>query len=220
MTIVEPSRRLGAVEATRVRLPLAGDDPDALFGLPANLHLLGTMNTADRSIALMDVALRRRFEFVEVMPQPSLLRHHLPADVGALAAALLTTINERIDCLLDRDHLIGHAALMGATSREDLRDWLATQVIPLLQEYFYGDWSRVALVLGCPFDQKGQPVDTKTDARLLVPQGGSTAKSLFYDQWRDPAPLRLMVNPALANATGEALDALLRGVLTPDQRGL
>jgi hypothetical protein len=219
MTIVEPSRRLGASEATRVRLPLAGDDPDALFGLPSNLHLLGTMNTADRSIALMDVALRRRFEFVEIMPDPQLLARSLPTEIGPLAAALLTVLNQRLALLLDRDHLLGHATLMSATSLESLRDWLTAQVIPLLQEYFYGDWSRVALVLGCPFTAQGKPVEIGTAQRLLDEEPATFKPAeLFYNQWRDAAPLRLIVNPALANATGEPLRELLLSVLPPEQR--
>jgi 5-methylcytosine-specific restriction protein B len=117
------------------------------------------MNTADRSIALLDVALRRRFRFEEREP-----RHDLPEMDRAVEdvhlGRLLRRLNERLEYLLDRDHRIGHAYLMHAQGLDDLRDVFERQIVPLLQEYFFDDFSRVALVLstaGTPFVAE-QPV--------------------------------------------------------------
>jgi len=114
------------------------------FGVPANLDIYGTMNTADRSIALLDVALRRRFEFREMEPDYAEI-DRLVAEVNL--GRLLRRINDRLEYLLDRDHRIGHAYLMPARTLDDLRRIFATQVIPLLQEYFFDDLGRVAMVL-------------------------------------------------------------------------
>lgn len=129
-----------------VSLPGASssDVAEPPFGVPANLDIYGTMNTADRSIALLDVALRRRFEFREVEPDYELLRER----IGTIEpAALLRRINDRLEYLLDRDHRIGHAYLLAARTIEDLRRVFHTQFIPLLQEYFFDDLRRVAMVL-------------------------------------------------------------------------
>lgn len=110
------------------------------------------MNTADRSIALMDTALRRRFQFVEMMPDADVLR-----DIGADkvddldVAAMLEKINERITFLYDREHTIGHAfftKLAKAPTIETLKAIFEKSVIPLLQEYFYEDYQKIQLVLG------------------------------------------------------------------------
>ena len=123
-----------------------GDVAESPFGVPANLDLYGTMNTADRSIALLDIALRRRFEFLEMAPQydkavfPELV-------AGVDRAALLQRLNDRLEFLLDRDHRIGHAYLMKATTLADLQKAFANQIVPLLQEYFFDDLSKVAKIL-------------------------------------------------------------------------
>jgi len=158
ITLLEPDKRLGSPNEVRVQLPASKES----FGVPPNLHIIGTMNTADRSIALIDVALRRRFDFEEMMPDPDVLEKTL-ADAGVeeslrtLVLAVFTRLNERLRFLYDREHQIGHAFFLGVRSLEDLRKVFATKVIPLLQEYFFGQWDKVAIALGYPIDADGTP---------------------------------------------------------------
>ena len=146
ITLIEPSKRVIAGskandEGAWVTLP----GLSARFGVPDNLNLVATMNTADRSIAMMDIALRRRFRFQECAPEPKRIE---PAMVGAVELpALLQRLNDRLEYLLDRDHAIGHAVFMGLTSLAELQQVLAQRVIPLLQEYFFEDMEKVRLVL-------------------------------------------------------------------------
>jgi len=141
ITLIEPDKRIGAKEELKVTLPYS----KAEFGVPENLHIIGTMNTADRSIALMDTALRRRFQFEEMMPNSELL----DSDIGGVnIVKLLNKINERIEFLYDRDHTIGHSFFMGLENYKDLCDTFANNIIPLLQEYFYDNWGKIQIVLG------------------------------------------------------------------------
>lgn len=152
ITLIEADKRVTVDEEGRVvsgmqvQLPGNGgaDLAEQPFGVPANLDIYGTMNTADRSIALLDVALRRRFEFWEMEPDYRLLQQVVD---GVEVSRVLKRLNDRLEYLLDRDHRVGHAYLMTATSLDDLRRAFSTQVIPLLQEYFFDDLSRVAAVL-------------------------------------------------------------------------
>ncbi|HAS43555.1 MAG TPA: hypothetical protein DCS93_23955 [Microscillaceae bacterium] len=169
ITLIEESKRLGSDEELTVTLPYS----KTVFGVPANLYIIGTMNTADRSIEALDTALRRRFSFEEMPPNPSLITSDgdLQEEEGVLAITndysialekLLTIINRRIEVLLNKDHLIGHSFFMPVKDTEGLQQAFARQIIPLLQEYFYGDYGKMALVLGEGFcAKKPQPSNTK-----------------------------------------------------------
>lgn len=145
ITLIEGSKRSGMPEAASATLPYSGKE----FSVPSNVYILGTMNTADRSIALMDTALRRRFQFIEMMPKSEVLKD-ITVD-GLNISKMLDAINKRIEFLYDREHTIGHAlfmALKNNPSVECLASIFEKSVIPLLQEYFYEDYQKIQLVLG------------------------------------------------------------------------
>jgi 5-methylcytosine-specific restriction protein B len=161
ITLIEPSKRLGQAESLEAILPYSGDT----FSVPDNLYIIGTMNTADRSLALMDTALRRRFDFIEMMPDYTVLQDDQGADycikahdISINLALLLKTLNQRIDALYDREHTLGHAFLIPVveiikTGDQDaalveLAKCFKNKIIPLLAEYFFEDWQKIRLVLG------------------------------------------------------------------------
>ncbi len=148
ITLIEPSKRIGADEEIKVKLPYS-EDSEEPFGVPQNLYIIGTMNTADRSIAPIDTALRRRFVFEEMAPDPSLLSKEKTPDIyeDVNLQSLLKAINTRIEYLYDRDHTIGHAYLIDVKNLDDLRFAFKNKIIPLLAEYFYEDWENIDLVL-------------------------------------------------------------------------
>ena len=148
-------------EGLRIKLPYSKKKD---FGVPGNLHIIGTMNTADRSVEALDSALRRRFSFEEMMPDPKLLESVTIVGIGKTLKYLLETINERIEALKDREHQIGHSYFMGfvqkdddgkvvdsTVSPDDLKSVFTDKIIPLLQEYFYGDYEKIKLVVGDGF---------------------------------------------------------------------
>ena len=144
ITLLEPSKRLGETEELKIRLAYSGEE----FGVPKNLYILGTMNTADRSIALLDIALRRRFNFIEMPPRYELLKQKIEVKNDKIELQeLLKAINTRIEFLLDKDHLIGHSYFINIKTFEDLKEIFRNSIIPLLQEYFYDDFEKIREVL-------------------------------------------------------------------------
>lgn len=147
ITLIEPSKRTGAAEGMTCTLPYSGDE----FGVPNNVYILGTMNTADRSLVQLDAALRRRFAFEEMMPEPGKLSTNV---AGVDLQKLLTAINRRITALIDREHQIGHSYFMGLDGSSTIADLNAVfkkKVMPLLQEYFFDDYGQIAAVLSDKF---------------------------------------------------------------------
>ena len=185
ITLIEDDKRAGQANEVQVTLPYSGER----FGVPANLTILGTMNTADRSIALLDLALRRRFTFVEMPPDPSLLSAEA---AGVNLQALLTRLNKRVGALLDPDHRIGHSYLMGIETEADLHFAWYRRIVPLLQEYFYHDGERLQAVLGKAFVR-----ETTLDAETKKALGGAYEEIARYE---------------VRELTGEELLAALRAL--------
>ncbi|WP_300396181.1 AAA family ATPase [Henriciella sp.] len=184
ITLLEPDKRLGCENEIRLQLPYSGKP----FGVPANLHIIGTMNTADRSIALLDTALRRRFAFKELMPDPTLLSANVD---GVNLQKLLTRINERIEYLFDREHQIGHAYFINCKSKADIEAKMRDAIIPLLAEYFYDDWSKIAVVL----EGRRAPEEGNFTGRFLDGQRLSL-EGLEDHEFESNARLRWSVKPS------------------------
>ena len=159
ITLLEEDKRVGEKNEVTVRLPYSEPDEPA-FGVPSNLYIIGTMNTSDRSIASVDIALRRRFKFKEMMPDSSLV----PEKIGNLELRkIFKDLNKRIKILLDRDHQIGHSYFIDVDSIEKLKNVWFESIIPLLNEYFYGDWKKLQLII-CDFiDEHDVPACLKEE---------------------------------------------------------
>ncbi|MDO5588603.1 MAG: AAA family ATPase [Bacteroidales bacterium] len=144
ISLIEDDKRLDASEELHAELPYS----HTIFGVPKNVYIIGTMNTADRSVEALDSALRRRFTFKEMMPKSELV----PEEHNV--RSIFKIINQRIEVLKDREHQIGHSYFMGVENEDDLKDVFYDKIIPLLQEYFYGDYEKIQFVLGEGFVKK------------------------------------------------------------------
>ncbi|MED7819521.1 MULTISPECIES: McrB family protein [unclassified Francisella] len=174
ITLLESNKRLGNKETElKTKLPYSKED----FGIPPNLYIIGTMNTSDKSIAHLDIALRRRFGFVEMLPDPEILEN-------SECKSLLQKLNQRIEILLDKDHLIGHSFFCGK-SEADIPTIMQNEIIPLLEEYFYGDYEKIQLVLGSKnlnsekFEKHEKYKDITNIKKLLE----NSNKETKYDYW-------------------------------------
>jgi len=176
ITLLEEDKRLGNDFELTVKLPYSSHNNDNEFGVPSNLFIIGTMNTADRSVEALDTALRRRFSFVEMMPDPELLNNNVIN--GHSMKELLETINRRIEVLKDREHQIGHSYFMKCTTMDELEAVFKNKIIPLLQEYFYGNYESILCVLGDGF-VKADNISSMTFAR-----GSSYDGDLSKPQYR------------------------------------
>ncbi|MBE9030100.1 AAA family ATPase [filamentous cyanobacterium LEGE 11480] len=161
ITLLEDDKRLGQTNALTVTLPYSQEK----FGVPSNLYILGTMNTADRSISLLDIALRRRFTFVELMPQPDLLEVKSFNGISIDLPKILRRLNHRITALIGRDYQIGHSYLMDLKDVQSLRFAWFNQVVPLLQEYCYNDNEKLQQILGDEFVQTGSEPEMQADLK-------------------------------------------------------
>lgn len=177
ITLIEPTKRLYSEPKENpqsVILPYS----KSFFEVPNNVYIIGTMNTADRSITNIDSALRRRFSFKEFLPTPNLISEKIMHDGQIIVLRdVLTVMNKRIEYLLDKDHLIGHSYFMKIKTWDDLCKTMNNNIIPLLQEYFYNDWEKIALVMG----------DTdsfnKNDDEKIVIKNKSSTHELFKNDY-------------------------------------
>ncbi len=206
ITLIEPSRRLGQQEETTVTLPYSGDT----FGVPGNLHIIGTMNTADRSILPLDTALRRRFDHVERLPDPDhpLIEDRIP---GIDLRKMLKAINARISLLMDRERQIGHTYLFNVTDIESLAAKFRTAILPLLAEYFYDDWSKIRHVLGgAPFVVAKPPGDHGSgleDEGLLGPDAAiHEVLPATAEEWLDPVQYRRIYDESISSGGDQRQD--------------
>ena len=164
ITLLEENKRQGKKESLELTLPFS----KAPFSVPENLYIIGTMNTADKSVEALDSALRRRFSFTEMPPKPQVISNQVNKGTLSIGeqvidlATILEAINQRIEVLLDRDHLIGHSYFLNINTPQELKMTFEKNIIPLLQEYFYGDYGKIALVLGQGFCTEEKIPDVNT----------------------------------------------------------
>jgi 5-methylcytosine-specific restriction endonuclease McrBC GTP-binding regulatory subunit McrB len=200
ISLIEDDKRLGAREALEATLPYSKEK----FGVPQNLYIIGTMNTADRSVEALDTALRRRFSFEEITPKPYLLES---MEVDGLSFELiLQTINKRIEKLLDRDHQIGHSYFLSVKNLDDLKTVFRNKINPLLQEYFFGDYGKIGLILGSGFVSLDKQGTENLFADFAYPDDYSILEKPVYrlkdiSQMDDSAfkeAVRILLNSAIA----------------------
>lgn len=182
ITLLEEDKRKGNPEHIEVKLPYSGKD----FSVPNNVYIIGTMNTADRSVEALDTALRRRFSFVEMQSKPDILSKVGEVDLRKL----LKTINQRIEVLIDKDHQIGHSYFIGIQNIDDLKRTFKDKIIPLLEEYFYGDFGKIGLVLGGAFiklaeNQVAFPENFEYEKNFL--EDKKIYHITSYDKWDEKA---------------------------------
>lgn len=206
ITLVELDKRVKPDgSGLKVRLPYSPEE----FGVPANLSIIGTMNTADRSIAFIDIALRRRFQFKEMMPDLDEISKTVGVGGvidGVNVRDLLDKINRRIEFLYDRDHTIGHSFFLKCVTHADLKKVFLQNVIPLLQEYFYGDWEKICLVLGCGNNGNG---GASKIHRIIKAEKLSEKLILGFDHPDFVDSYRYDVDPEFIEATGDELKKYL-----------
>lgn len=175
ITLIEDSKRQGAEEWLSVTLPYSKEE----FSVPNNVYIIGTMNSSDRSLTGLDIALRRRFTFIEMPPKPELL-NDIEID-GLNVGELLKVINQRIEVLLDRDHCIGHANFMSLNKQrnlEHLAEIFRQKIIPQLQEYFFDDWAKINMVFNANGMLKSKPVERS----ILFPNVDSESEGFCEEQ--------------------------------------
>jgi 5-methylcytosine-specific restriction endonuclease McrBC GTP-binding regulatory subunit McrB len=175
ITLIEDTKRQGAEEALSVTLPYSKEE----FSVPSNVYIIGTMNSSDRSLTGLDIALRRRFTFIEMPPKPELL-NEIEVE-GLNIGELLKVINQRIEVLLDRDHCIGHANFMNLKKQptlENLTLIFKQKIIPQLQEYFFDDWSKINMVLNANGMLKPKAIERS----VLFPNVDSEPEGFFEEQ--------------------------------------
>lgn len=196
ISLIEPSKRIGAKNEMVVSLPYSKED----FAVPANLMIVGTMNTADRSIQLLDSALRRRFRFEELLPDYEKI-------ANATAKGILQKINARIRCLLDKDHQIGHSYFIEAKNDLDIFNALKDSVIPLLEEYFYNDAQKVRQILN--------ENDNTDNAFYIKDEEAEKASRLIQNDYDDEKAF-YQLNPKLSAVNDEDSAASFISHIAPE----
>jgi len=187
--LIEDAKRIGNTEALKVKLTYSGTKDKELFGVPNNVYLIGTMNSADRSIALIDTALRRRFTFTEYTSDPSTLSDNIE---GINLKLLLQKLNERIEFLLDKDHLLGHAYFLDVKTKNDLCGVFRNKIIPLLEEYFFGNYEKIQQVLG---DNSGwKKIE---EHKLIQEKKANTTTALFGNAEDFDDKIIFQINPKI-----------------------
>lgn len=174
ITLLEEDKRLGNEAELKVKMPYSQKE----FGVPKNLYIIGTMNTADRSVEALDSALRRRFCFTEMMPRPELLKETID---GIALSDVLKIINRRIVVLKDCEHQIGHSYFINVKDKLSLKGVFKNNIIPLLQEYFYGNYDYIRLVLGDSFVKQSETITFACESETDV--DATQYRLLTEDEW-------------------------------------